>query len=156
MLKYVEWSSSGATFTGISSDTQYSVGHVKFPIGLAGIPWATFGADVIGGDSSWCPGLMPLRTLSQLHCVLCCGWYPNGDGILAVWHGNNWKPQHLYLTDTGHYMLRVDGFGSSQNTRSGVEKTIKDLGRMLPKKKTAAEFHAEKAAPSEEPSSVFR
>ena len=145
--QYVKWHTSTATFTGISSSTEFSCGHVTIPIGLPGIPWATYGADVIGGQSSFCPGLLPLRTLSRMHCVLCCGWHPNGDGVLAVWHSHTWKPQHLHLTDSGHYMLRVDGFGKKAIPSSVVTETISNIEHVAPQKKTrTAEFRAESAA----------
>ena len=156
LLRFVEWHSSGATFTGISTNTEHSVGRVKFPIGLAGIPWATFGADVIGGASSWCPGLMPLKTLSAMHCILACGWHPNGDGVLGVWHSGTWKPQHLYLTDTGHYMLRVDQFGQRPESITSLGKTVKSLSQALPKKAPSVDFHSGRKSASTDPSSVFQ
>ena len=65
MLKYIAWATSNAKFSGISSDLQYSVGLVTFPIGLQGISNAVFSADVLGGHATHCPGLVPLRSLMR-------------------------------------------------------------------------------------------
>ena len=66
LLKQIRWSTSIATFQGINPNPEKSVGKVTIPIGLAGLSGAVFSADVIGGASTLCPGLVPLRTLAAL------------------------------------------------------------------------------------------
>ena len=116
--KDIRHNKSDAKFTGISSSHEHSLGMVSFPIGLIGITRATYTADVIGGESSTCPGLIPLRALIHLGCVLICDYYPNQDGILAIKlpkdrrksYGTSYCFQRLMYTDSGHYMLPIDNF----------------------------------------------
>ena len=120
MLNKTVWSHSTATFQGITPTPEHSLGLVTFPIGLPGLPNAQYCADVIGGNSTLCPGLVPLRTLMSLHAVLMCNWYDSGDGILGLWYKGDWVPQHLYKTDSGHYLLRIDQYGHAKGISSGV------------------------------------
>ena len=79
-----------------------------------------------------------------MYCVLFCGWHQNGDGALAVWHENSWRPQHLYLTDSGHYMMRVDGFGAKALPSGGLSKTITSVSSKITQQKVnTAAFHAD-------------
>ena len=71
-----------------------------------------------------CPGLVPLRTLADLKAVIMCGYYDDGDGVLGLWYENSWKPQHLYRTDSGHYLLRVDNTSSHKSRGAQVQKTV--------------------------------
>ena len=132
----VKWSSSAAKFSGISPDTQHSLGLVSIPIGLLGIKKSTYSADVIGKGSSKCPGLIPLRTLLANGCLLACGYFSNGDGILAIRTSNSDKgiryaAQRLLLTDSGHYLLPVNNFwkGGNSNWDRQAEKAMSLLHR---------------------------
>ena len=84
MAKHIRWTSSTNLFTGISAATEKSLGIVSIPIGLAGIAWSTFKADVLGGSASCCPGLIPLSSLLSQGCVISCGHFSNGDGELGI------------------------------------------------------------------------
>ena len=112
-MRYVYWKPSKAKFTGISSTAQESMGLVNFPIGLIGFKSATYSSDVLGQLSSTCPGLVPLRTLMRMGCVLVCNYYRNGDGLLGIRNAHDstgYSPQRLFLTDSGHYLLPIDKF----------------------------------------------
>ena len=114
--KHLHWTSSNNQFTGISDKTEHSIGMVTFDIGLLGIKDASFSCDVIGGNASWCPGLVPLRSLSSWGCILACGYYNNGDGILGLRdHSKQLQAQRLLLTDSGHYLLPIHHFGNVKN-----------------------------------------
>jgi hypothetical protein len=93
---------------------------VRFPIGLAGIVNATYSADVLGGSSSRCPGLVPLHTLMQQKCILFCSYFSNGDGLLGVrvidsYGHEQYRMQRLLHTDSGHYLLPIDNFQKKSN-----------------------------------------
>lgn len=118
----VSRSKSNAGFSGISAGVQMSLGRVNIPIGLLGVNRATFTADVIGGDSSNCPGLVPLRTLLSHGCLISCGFFGNGDGVLAIKvttkNGEaKYAAQRLLWTDSGHYLLPIDNFGRRSNDK---------------------------------------
>ena len=73
----------------------------------------TFSADVIGGDASRCPGLLPLHSLITAATIALFGCFPNGDGLFAFRDGRSGRvcPQRVYRTDSGHYLLSIDQFG---------------------------------------------
>ena len=73
----------------------------------------TFRADVIGGEASKCPGLLPLHSLITAATIALFGCFPNGDGLFAFRDGRTGKvcPQRVYKTDSGHYLLSIDQFG---------------------------------------------
>ena len=133
LMGQMTWSRSAATFQGINPTAERSLGLVTIPIGLAGMRDCVFRADVIGGVSSLCPGLVPLRTLSALHAVILCGWYPDGDGVLGLWQGGAWKAQHLYKTDSGHYLLRIDEYTGPKTASRyvGQGAVLRTVGEML-------------------------
>ena len=108
----IVWTKSVANFSGISSNVQRSLSLVAFPIGLAGISNSSFTCDLLGGQSSQCPGLMPLHSLVAAGAMLLFGCFPNGDGIVAFQDAATQRlcPQKVYLTDTGHYLLSIDQF----------------------------------------------
>ena len=133
MMQGYETKASDASSTGIFAQEQYSLGTVRFRIGLKGIHECWYTADVIGGESSWCPGLIPLHTMRAFHAVLICNHYTNGDGVLALWHNEAYKPQRLYLTDSGHYILRIDQYGQGDwqgtpRVRQMVEEAVDWFG----------------------------
>ena len=113
----IVWHGSQAKFSGISSTVQHSHGVVSIPIGLQGIPSASYQADVLGDVSSWCPGLVPLRTLIANAEFLHFAFFDNGDGVLGIRHGNIIAPQRLLLTDSEHYLLRIDLFNKPVDQR---------------------------------------
>jgi len=117
MHKYVRWKSSNDVFSGISAMAEKSLGKVTIPIGLAGLTNATYTADVVGGQASQCPGLVPLHTLKQLGAIIMCGYFQNGDGLLGLRSPDGTITSHrIYLTDSGHYLLPIDAFHKKKNT----------------------------------------
>ena len=108
--KQVLWYASNAKFAGISPTQESALARCVIPIGLLGVIGSTYGADVIGGQASRCPGLVPLRTLLKHQSILLCGYFHNGDGIIAVKQREQYHAQRLLLTDSGHYLLEIDKF----------------------------------------------
>ena len=108
----IRWATSAANFSGIASIIQRSIALVTVPIGLMGLQGSVFRADVLGGDASQCPGLMPLRSLIAAGAISAFGCFSNGDGIIAFRDGKTQRmcPQRLYITDSGHYLLPIDQF----------------------------------------------
>ena len=133
MQSLVVWTRSSAKFSGISSKHEESLSMVSFPIGLDGIPNATFSADVIGGSACTCPGLIPLHTLSKAGCIISCGYFGNGDGILGIRAANGFHAQRLLLTDSGHYLLPVDHFDHKPNHK--MDKCIAAEEKQIAKHK---------------------
>jgi len=137
----VKWTHSKSTFAGISSKPQQSLGQVRFPIGLVGLHNTSFSGDVLGESGAGCPGLIPLRTLIMLGCIILFAYYPNRDGLLGIRHPKNgrWCVQHLYLTDSGHYLLRVDLFNvsSDHHLTDQLEKEAADITRHVPRERRA-------------------
>ena len=128
--KYIKWQKSNNSFTGISADPQSSIGMVKFPIGLMGMPHASFRADVLGGAASKCPGLVPLQSLQQQGCVIACGYFKNGDGLLGIRLSSGaFNTQRLLLTDSGHYLMPIHYFGSKAH--DGLNKLLNHDWRHL-------------------------
>ena len=110
--KEMRWTTSMANFSGIAATIQRSIAMVTLPIGLMGLQGSVFRADVLGGDASQCPGLMPLRSLIGAGAISTFGCFSNGDGIIAFRDGKTQRmcPQRLYMTDSGHYLLPIDQF----------------------------------------------
>ena len=108
----INWSESVANFSGIAAVIQRSIALVTLPIGLMGLQGSVFKADILGGDASQCPGLMPLRSLIGAGAISAFGCFSNGDGIIAFRDGRTQRmcPQRLYITDSGHYLLPIDQF----------------------------------------------
>ena len=108
----VQWMTSTAHFSGISASVQSSLALVSFPLGLMGMRNPRFQADLLGGSSSKCPGLMPLLSLINAAALAAFGCFQNGDGLIALQDRPTGKmcPQRLYLTDSGHYLLPIDLF----------------------------------------------
>ena len=108
----IRWHRSMAVFSGISAKHERSLGRVQLPIGLYGFKKMSFTADVIGGDASFCPGLIPLHSMSLLGCVVYFGYYDNGDGLMGVYNHmlDDWCAQRLLLTDSGHYLLPTSNY----------------------------------------------
>ena len=112
--KLIKWKKSKHTFTGISPKAESSLGMVVMPIGLIGLATSNYVADVIGGDASLCPGLVPLKSLIQLGCCILFAYFDNGDGVLGIWNDDTkqWSAQRLHLTESGHYLLRIDNYNT--------------------------------------------
>ena len=130
--KFVKWNPSNNKFTGITADPQKSLSLVCFPIGLRGIKNATFTADVLGGISSKCPGLIPLVSLLNAGCIICCGYFANNDGLLGIrTTDGSICAQRLLLTDSGHYLLPIDQFNKPRDWKQDrlVKNEKQQLGR---------------------------
>ena len=96
----------------------------------------TFSADVLGGDGSLCPALLPNPSLRRIHAGVLTEWFENGDCLL-VFKGphndtndsNNTKQElamlRILLTDSGHYLLPMD------NESDNGEKTNNNIERFM-------------------------
>ena len=141
--KHIVWHQSNNKFTGITADPQKSLSLVKFPIGLIGIRNATYSADVLGGISSKCPGLIPLASLLNAGCIISCGYFSNGDGLLGIRTTDGTiRAQRLLLTDSGHYLLPIDNFNKPRDwktdrlARNEQQQLGRAAQRQLPPSKT--------------------
>jgi hypothetical protein len=115
--QWIQWTKSFARFSGISSSQEASQGLCSLPIGLTGIDWSLFHTDVLGGNASLCPGLVPLHSLMTNAEFMHFAFFSNGDGILGLRHCGRIEPQRLCLTDSGHYLLPIDQFGVPSDYR---------------------------------------
>ena len=119
----VQWTTSSATFSGISACVERSLGMVRFPIGLLGLNDCWFHGDAIGGASSTCPGLIPLKSMMTRGCLIACGYYQNKDGILGIRKDDGtFAAQRLLLTDSGHYLLPINHYGKTRT--KGLDNAI--------------------------------
>ena len=151
--KFVKWKSSGHTFTGISPKAERSLGMCGLPIGLLGLELSMFWADVIGGDASLCPGLVPLKSLIALGCCILFAYFANGDGVLGIWDEakSTWTAQRLYLTESGHYLLRIDNYyGKTDDSLTGAIQ-----GTTGPLSKIANQSLHQPKRPTKEPMDLF-
>ena len=124
LAKFITWFKSQSKFSGISSAQEHSLGLCHLPIGLRGIPWSIFHADILGGSASLCPGLVPLHSLMTNAEFMHFAFFDNGDGILGVRHLGRIEPQRLCLTDSGHYLLKIDQFDTPSDQH--LNKAIAD------------------------------
>ena len=130
--RFIKWRNSNDKFTGIAAGPQKSLSLVSFPIGLLGIKRATFTADVLGGISSKCPGLVPLVSLLNAGCVICCGYFSNNEGLLGIRTTDGTIcAQRLSLTASGHYQLPIDQFNKPRYWKNDplVRSERQQLGR---------------------------
>ena len=63
-----------------------------------------------------------MRTSEFLHFA----FFKNGDGVLGVRSNEGIRPQRLVLTDSRHYLLRVDLFGvpSDNNLNEAIANRL--------------------------------
>jgi len=128
----IKWHKSTNKFTGISAESQQSLGQCEFPIGLKGLQHCTFHADVIGGKGSTCPGLVPCHSLQNSGCLIAFGYFPNGDSLLGIRATNgNFVCQRLLATDSGHTLLPIHHFNTK--TDSKLDTLILHESRLLTK-----------------------
>ena len=129
----ITWHDSNHQFAGISAKAERSLGHVRIPIGLRGMHIMYSAADVLGGNASGCPGLVPLSTFISFRSVMLFDHYDNSDGVLGLWNRRRgcYAPQRLSLTDSGHYLLHIDCFGKDTEAAlaSSVERRAAELAR---------------------------
>ena len=131
MAHLVRWKRSLNKFSGISSAITQSQGLVCFPIGLLGINRARYSADVVGGMSGRCPGLVPLITLLSQGCLISCGYFSNNDGLLGIRTPFGFCAQRLLLTDSGHYLMPISNFSMQRDV--GMDKLLGHDYRLLDK-----------------------
>eukprot|EP00959_Pyramimonas_sp_CCMP1952_P230956 4828314-Pyramimonas_sp.AAC.1 len=83
-MKY-QCGKSEASCTGISGETDPSCGELVGNIGVCGLPRnTTYRGDLIGGNGSRCPALLPNTTLLEQRAIIYENMFPSGDGILAI------------------------------------------------------------------------
>ena len=70
-------------FSGIGGKRQDSLGIciLLLGLGLVGVKSVELGFDLIGGQGSLCPGLLPLHVLIIWKSAILCGVLPHDDGI---------------------------------------------------------------------------
>ena len=135
--KRATWHKSNNKFTGISADPQLSLGMVQFPIGLKGCKHVEFFCDVIGGASSKCPALMPLISMLNTGCLISCGYFSSGDGVLGMrMQDVSFRTQRLLYTDSGHYLLPIHHFNkpADENPNKITKQDFRKLQKEHSKK----------------------
>ena len=73
----VTFAPSPQTFTGIDGETSPSLARVTIPLGIEGLPDATFSGDLIGDHGSRCPALLPLPPMRRYKMGVLCGFFEN-------------------------------------------------------------------------------
>ena len=111
----VSFGPSNAMFTGVGGVPEKGLKVCTMPLGVPGLPGATFSTDVIGNKGSSCPGLMPLPSMVDCSALVACGVYDNNDGIMIISAPGKRKrdpPQvalvRMLYTDSNHYLLPTD------------------------------------------------
>ena len=66
----IEVTPSTGTFTGIDGEPQPGLGKARMPLGLPGLEDSSYTADLIGGNGSSCPGLLPNSTLVRYQMTI--------------------------------------------------------------------------------------
>ena len=111
----ITWGAAQTTVTGISGQSDQTSARISIPFGI-GAEDAEYTADIIGGDGSNCPALLPNGSLRQLRTTMTTQWYDNGDGVM-ICSLNGHRPDDpaanlvamkLLLAESGHYILPVN------------------------------------------------
>ena len=119
--------------TGISGEPEASLGRAHIPLLIPGLPNATFEADMIGNQGSWCPALMPCSTAVKYRMCCLFGALDKGDGILMI-HQNT-DPRvadaetepilvRLLATDSGHYLIPTDNADPREHEQAYLQKRV--------------------------------
>ncbi|CAL1172214.1 unnamed protein product [Cladocopium goreaui] len=110
----VTWSQKTTSVSGISGEPDETLGEVSLKLSASSRS-ISYRGDVLGGAGSLCPALVGNPALRQQQAALFSDWFPNGDGLLTIHREEmldaDRKPilLRLLLTDSGHYLLPVDG-----------------------------------------------
>ena len=114
-IKDITWNEASTTVTGISGQADATLTRISIPFQI-GSEDAEYTADVIGGEGSNCPALLPNGSLRQLRTAVMTQWYDNGDGVMLC-SLNGLRPDDpqaslvvmkLLLAESGHYILPVN------------------------------------------------
>eukprot|EP00438_Fugacium_kawagutii_P029807 Skav231475 [mRNA] locus=scaffold1100:530653:539709:- [translate_table: standard] len=125
--EHVSWQQKTTSVAGISGASDETLGevHLKLHTSNRNI---TYKGDVLGGAGSLCPALVGNPTLRQQQAAMFADWFPNGDGLLSI-HREEFLDENkepvllrLLLTDSGHYLLPVDGKVSDRVTKDTKKK----------------------------------
>ncbi len=98
------------SFTGIDGLPLRSGLRTRIPVDLG--PFKThYECDTIGASGDRCPMLLPNRSLIRKKACMLFGYYDNDDGLLILPHPVTHIrfALRLLLTDSGHYLLPIDG-----------------------------------------------
>ena len=61
---------------------------------------------------------MPLVSMLSTGCLISCGFFANGDGLLGIRTANNkFCTQRLLYTDSGHYLLPIHHFNTAADEK---------------------------------------
>ncbi len=103
-----------ATFTGVDGITKPGLGRCVLPLLLTGSVDVTWTTNLLGDEGSTCPCLLANDTILFYNGTVYTNILPNKDGILSlVLQKPNGRQAsfffRLLLTDSGHYILPIDG-----------------------------------------------
>ncbi|CAE7721255.1 unnamed protein product [Symbiodinium sp. CCMP2592] len=105
--------------SGISGNSESTLGEIEIPLMLDGAR-GSYKADVLGGDGSLCPALLSNPALRRQKAAILSDWFSNGDGVLVIQtEERECHYLRLLLTDSGHYLLPVDGTQDVTNKTKG-------------------------------------
>ena len=90
--------------------------RISLPIDINNDAPASYTADLIGGQGSLCPALLPNTSLRQMRSAVFTEWFDNGDGMMAC-SPNGLRLDHpdanlvimrIVLTESGHYIIPIN------------------------------------------------
>jgi len=118
---------SNSSFSGIDGQVDSGKSKVIVPLDVPGLGEWSFAADVIGNKGAFCPALLPNSSLRAFRMTLYTNIFHDGDGILAVapQQGQNGTLIRVLLTESGHYLLPIDGKNSAPDPAE--QKLMKSL-----------------------------
>ena len=131
----IAWGPSTTSVTGISGQSDSTLARISLPIDINNEAPASYTADLIGGQGSLCPALLPNTSLRQMRSAVFTEWYQNGDGVL-VCSPNGQRLDHpdanlvimrILLTESGHYIIPINQ--QSDNIISDEDKV--NIKKML-------------------------
>ncbi len=112
----IKTSPTNAQFTGIDGKPTPGIGKAIIPLKIPALGDASFTADMIGDNGSYCPGLFPLSSSIRYKASMFAGIFANHDGILAIFTVDKNTGQfkktptliRLLHTDSGHHLIPTD------------------------------------------------
>ena len=111
--------------SGINGTPEQTLGEVSLPLKMSDMS-GTYSAEVIGGEGSLCPALLSNPALRKQSSALLTNHFENGDGVLVARQGkDDWSYIRVLLTDSGHYLLPVDGHEiMTKNEQKAAEQML--------------------------------
>ena len=115
-LHKITWGPSTTSVTGISGQSDSTLARVSLPIDINSNEPASYTADLIGGQGSLCPALLPNVSLRQMRSAVFTEWFENGAGMMVCSPGGqrlddpeaHLSVMRILLTESGHYIIPIN------------------------------------------------